>query len=245
MAEAIAEAGCRSPLKNKIFIIDDDTKLVELLQEYLTGFGYEVAFSYEPEEGLKQLEASGAQLLILDVMLPNIDGFEVLKRLRQHSNLPVIMLTARGDLTDRVVGLEIGADDYLPKPFEPRELVARIQTVLRRSGPVSLSGNLDFGSLKIDLKSHRVTLDGERVELTSTEFELLRLFASNPGEVLSRDRILNDVAGIEWESYNRSIDVLVSRLRQKLGDDPKDPNYLKTVWGSGYLFLAGGDPANG
>jgi len=241
---AINVVGFRGTLKNKIYIIDDDKKLVDLLIEYLSGFGFEVAFAHDPVTGLKQLEASQAQLLILDVMLPGFDGFEALKRLRQTSNLPVIMLTARGDLTDRVVGLEIGADDYLAKPFEPRELVARIQTVLRRTAPATPTAHLDFGALQIDLKSHRVTLAGVRLDLTSTEFELLRLFASNPGEVLSRDRILNEVAGIEWESYNRSIDVLVSRLRHKLGDDPKQPNYLKTVWGSGYLFLDTGDSIN-
>lgn len=231
-------------MAQKIFIIDDDEKLVALLDDYLSSFGYVVEAAFEPEGGLKAVQAAQADLLILDVMLPGFDGFEALKRLRTHSNLPVIMLTARGDLTDRVVGLEIGADDYLPKPFEPRELVARIQTVLRRTGGRPSPSKLAFGALEIDLKRHQVVLEGRALELTSTEFQLLSLFAQNPGEVLSRDRIMEEVAGIEWESFNRSIDVLVSRLRQKLGEDPKHPTYLKTVWGSGYMFLdlrEGGD----
>ena len=223
----------------RLFIIDDDEKLVELLQEYLSGFGFEVGHAFDPASGLKALEAFEPQLLILDVMLPGFDGFEALKRLRKPSDLPVIMLTARGELTDKVVGLEIGADDYLSKPFEPRELVARIQTVLRRSAPKNHKAQLVFGPLVIDLKAHLVFLDNVQVELTSTEFELLRLLAHSPGQVLSRDQIMAEVAGIEWESYNRSIDVLVSRLRHKLGDDPKRPRFLKTVWGSGYLFLEG------
>ncbi|OGG94038.1 MAG: DNA-binding response regulator [Candidatus Lambdaproteobacteria bacterium RIFOXYD2_FULL_50_16] len=229
-------------MSHRILIIDDDEKLVGLLNEYLTGFGYLVESCIDPRQGLEKLGQNPPELVILDVMMPHIDGFEVLKRIRANSDLPVIMLTARGDLTDRVVGLEIGADDYLSKPFEPRELAARIQTVLRRSNLArSPIDQLDFGPLHLNLKSHQVTLAGQKLDLTSTEFELLRLFAQHPGEVLSRDLILEKVAGIEWESYNRSIDVLVSRLRHKLDDDPKHPRFLKTVWGSGYLFLGGQD----
>ncbi|MDT8448402.1 MAG: response regulator transcription factor [bacterium] len=224
-------------MSQKIFIIDDDEKLVELLKTYLSSFGYVVEARFDPEAGLKALETAQADLLILDVMLPGFDGFEALRRLRGHSNLPVIMLTARGDLTDRVVGLEIGADDYLPKPFEPRELVARIQTVLRRSSGRATKSKQVFGSLEIDFKSHQVSLAGNPVDLTSTEYQLLSLLAQHAGEVLSRDQIMEEVAGIEWESFNRSIDVLVSRLRHKLGDDPKHPRFLKTVWGSGYMFF--------
>ena len=150
------------------------------------------------------------------------------------------MLTARGDLTDRVVGLEIGADDYLAKPFEPRELVARIQSVLRRTDDRKNdkeTTTLIFEGLEVNLDNHQVVLNGQPLDLTSTEFELLTLFVKNPGKVLDRDKIMDRVSGIEWESYNRSVDVLVSRLRQKLKDDPKHPVYLKTIWGTGYLFL--------
>ncbi len=222
----------------KILILDDDEQLGELLQNYLQKFGFETLYASHPDQGLQLALEAAPDLMTLDVMMPGKDGFEVLKELRKTSQIPVIMLTARGELTDRVVGLEIGADDYLAKPFEPRELVARIQTILRRSRP----GNhkkltLEYGELKIDLAKHEVTLGAMALELTSTEYELLRLLAQHPGEVMSRDRILTEVSGIEWESFNRSIDVLVSRLRQKLHDDPKHPKYLKTVWGSGYLFL--------
>lgn len=226
----------------RILIIDDDEGLVEVLVKYLSGFGFEVASAHTPSKGMEEALKTEPDLLILDVMLPEQDGFSFLKELRKTSDLPVIMLTARGDLTDRVVGLELGADDYLPKPFEPRELVARIQTILRRSKANAKPPKdfLDFGDLKFDLKRHQVTLKEEHLELTSTEYDLLLLFAEHPGEVLSRETILDKVAGIEWESYNRTIDVLVSRLRHKLGDDPKHPTWLKTQWGAGYLFL--GDP---
>ena len=150
------------------------------------------------------------------------------------------MLTARGDLTDRVVGLEIGADDYLPKPFEPRELVARIQSILRRAASEAerpKGGLVKFAELTVDLSKHEAHLGDKLLDLTSTEFQLLKLFVGHPGKVLSRDEILNQVSGIEWDSFNRSIDVLVSRLRQKLDDDPKHPRFLKTIWGTGYLFL--------
>ncbi len=175
-------------------------------------------------------------------MLPDMTGFDVCKEIRKTSEIPVIILSARGETTDRVVGLEIGADDYLPKPFEPRELVARIQSVLRRSGEEQPAVTiLVFDGLQVDLEKHQVLLDGSPVELTSTEFELLKLFVQNAGKVLNRDLIMETIAGIEWESYNRSVDVLVHKLRHKLNDDSKSPRYLKTIRGTGYLFL--GKPA--
>ncbi len=225
-------------MKSKIFIIDDDEKLNELLTEYLAKYGFEVETSVNPVEGLERMKTIDPDLIILDVMLPEIEGFEVCKIIRQESTIPIIMLTARGEITDKVVGLEIGADDYMPKPFEPRELVARIQSVLRRSKSETKTNILDFSGLKVNLENHDVTINDELIELTSTEFELLTLFVKNPGKVLSRDQIMEWVSGIEWESFNRSVDVLVSRLRHKLGDDPKHPKYLKTIWGTGYLFLA-------
>ncbi|MDX2469039.1 MAG: response regulator transcription factor [SAR324 cluster bacterium] len=224
----------------KILILDDDKDLGELLQDYLKGFGFEVVVCHHPKEAFAIIESEKPDLMTLDVMMPEQDGFSFLKELRQKSALPVIMLTARGDLTDRVVGLEIGADDYLPKPFEPRELVARIQSILRRASSEAerpKGGVVKFAELSVDLSKHEAHLSGTLLELTSTEFELLKLFVNNPGKVLSRDEILNQVSGIEWDSFNRSIDVLVSRLRQKLNDEPKHPRFLKTIWGSGYLFL--------
>ena len=223
--------------KNKILIIEDDEKLVELLTDFLTNFAFQISAALHPQEGLDILEKGSFDLVILDVMLPDMDGFEVCKQIRKDSLIPIIMLTARGDVMDKIVGLEIGADDYLAKPFEPRELVARIQSVLRRSNNESKSGIRQFGDLSINLNNHEVKLKGNIIPLTSTEFQLLQLFIQHPDEVLSRDLIMESVQGIEWESYNRSVDVLVSRLRQKLGDDPKHPTYLKTIWGTGYLFF--------
>lgn len=223
--------------KNKILIIEDDEKLVDLLIDYLTNFGYLVSAATHPQTGLEKLNKEQFDLVILDVMLPEMDGFEVCKQIRKQSSIPIVMLTARGDVMDKVVGLEIGADDYMAKPFEPRELVARVQSVLRRTTDKSSSEICVFGELSVNLKNHEVKLKNELVQLTSTEFQLLQLFIKHPGEVLNRDIIMESVQGIEWESYNRSVDVLVSRLRQKLGDDPKHPTYLKTVWGSGYLFF--------
>jgi two-component system phosphate regulon response regulator OmpR len=164
----------------------------------------------------------------------------VCRKVRETSRIPIIMLTARGELADRIVGLELGADDYLPKPFEPRELVARIQAVLRRGAPPEQEGRLRVGGLEVDWDARAAALDGEAVALTTTEFELLGLLARHPGRVLTRDRIMEKIRGTDWEAYDRSIDVLVSRLRQKLGDDPKSPRFIRTVRGKGYQFIGGG-----
>lgn len=224
-------------MNHTVLIIDDDEKLGDLLTDYLENFGFSVFAASHPKEGLDLLHSKSPDLVILDVMMPDMDGFEVCKIIRQDSSIPIVMLTARGDVTDRVVGLEIGADDYLPKPFEPRELVARIQSVLRRSSHLSRADIFKFGNLSVNLGNHEVMLGEEQLELTSTEFELLSLLIKNHGKVLSRDFILENIQGIEWESFNRSVDVLVSRLRQKLKDDPKHPAYIKTIWGTGYLFF--------
>lgn len=223
-----------------ILVIDDDRKLNDLLSTYLGQFGMEVLTASHPDEGMTMLRKRSPSLVILDVMLPGRDGFTVCREIRKESTVPIIMLTARGDLPDRVAGLEIGADDYLPKPFEPRELVARIQTVLRRSGeaqPRPRSEPVRAGALIVDLRSRMAWLDEMPLDLTTTEFEILTLFLQQPGTVLSRDQIMDRLRGIDWEAYNRSIDVAISRLRHKLRDDPKRPRYFKTVWGTGYLFL--------
>jgi len=224
-------------MHESLLIIEDDKKLISLLKEYLGGFGYTVYSATRPSEGLKLLKKESPSLVILDVMLPEMDGFEVCRTIRQDSSVPIIMLTARGEVTDRIVGLEIGADDYLPKPFEPRELVARIQSILRR-GKETKSGDSDrFGPLEIFYQRRIVKLEDERIELTTAEFEILSLFTQNPGRVYNRDQILDYTRGIEWEAFNRSVDVMISRLRRKLKDDPKHPRFFRTVWGTGYVFI--------
>ena len=224
-----------------VLIIDDDRKLNELLRDYLSQFRMTVLTAEHPDEGLVLLRQKAPSLVILDLMLPERDGFTVCREIRRDSTVPIIMLTARGDLSDRVAGLELGADDYLAKPFEPRELVARIQSILRRSGESRglLPGmeRVRAEGLTVDLRKRTASLNNDLLELTTMEFELLSLFLRNPGTVLSRDEIMDRIRGIDWEAYNRSIDVAVSRLRQKLKDDPKRPRYFKTIWGTGYLFL--------
>ena len=222
----------------KILLIDDDKKLGELLTTFFGRFDMELVAATHPDEGLRQLEAAQPDLVILDVMLPGQDGFDVCRTIRRSSNIPIIMLTARGEVTDRIVGLEIGADDYLPKPFEPRELVARIQNVLRRSADRRSSDvPLKFGNLTIDTHRRTAELAGESLDLTTMEYQLLALFAENPGRTFTRDEILNALRGIDAKLFSRSVDILVSRLRQKLQDTTKQPRYIKTVWGTGYIFI--------
>ena len=223
-----------------VLLIDDDERLGQLLTDYLGRFGFTVTAATHPEEGLRVLKNTQPEILILDVMLPDMDGFAVCRRVRETSSIPIIMLTARGDVMDRIVGLELGADDYLPKPFEPRELVARIQAVLRRRAPLAAGDVLRAGELEIDLTARAVRLAGDDLVLTTAEFELLALLVRNRGRVLTRDRILDETRGLDWEAFDRSIDVLVSRLRQKLGDDSKKPSFIRTVRGTGYTFIGGG-----
>ena len=224
-----------------ILIIDDYEKLNELLKGFLSDFGFSVLSATHPEKGLKKLKQKAPDLVILDVMLPGMDGFEVCKTIRQQSSVPIIMLTARGELMDRVVGLELGADDYLPKPFEPRELVARIHSVLRRARQIDDTRPQVFGPLEIDSSRQTVKLDGQNVELTTNEFAALALLAGNPGKVFDRDQILQELRGMDCEAFNRSVDITMSRLRQKLNDNPKEPAFIKTVWGTGYVFI--GEPS--
>jgi DNA-binding response OmpR family regulator len=221
-----------------VLIIDDDRKLGKLLAEYLAKFGWKGVNAFHPDEAIRFLRREVPDIIILDVMLPDRDGFELCKEIRRDYAVPIIMLTARGEVADRVLGLELGADDYLPKPFEPRELAARIQSVLRRgSGQEHAPDRLRHGGLELDFRRREASVGGRPADLTAMEFEVLALFARSPGKVLDRDSILDRTKGMEWEPYNRSIDVLVSRLRQKLGDDPKRPTYLKTVRGAGYMYI--------
>ncbi len=224
-------------MKTKILIIDDDEKLNRLLTDYFKGFGYETIASTHPDEGLSKIVKDSPDIIILDVMLPDMDGFEVCRTIRKKHTLPVIMLTARGDVTDKIVGLEIGADDYLSKPFEPRELVARIQTVLRRSTTTPTKPELCFGDLKVNLEKRTASLSGNDIDLSTTEFQALALLINNQGSVLNRDQILEELRGMECDAFNRSVDITMSRLRQKLKDDPKSPDYIKTIWGAGYMFI--------
>ncbi|MFZ5572272.1 MAG: response regulator [Thermodesulfobacteriota bacterium] len=231
-------------MQPKLLIIDDDPKLNRLLEEYLSNFGFRVMTAIHPVEGLRKIEKDPPDLIILDVMLPDMNGFEVCKRIRGRSKVPIIMLTARGDWTDRVVGLELGADDYLPKPFEPRELAARIHSVLRRYGKQEPEPVRRFGPLSVDPARREARLNGNLLPLTTNEFTALVLLTARPGKVMDRDSILQALRGMDCDAFNRSVDITMSRLRQKLGDDPKAPVFIKTVWGAGYVFIDPGEAAD-
>ena len=221
----------------RILLIDDDEALGPPLAAYFQRFDLSLEHATRPSEGLARLQAGGFDAAILDVMLPEMDGFALCRAIRKDSDIPILMLTARGDVMDRVVGLELGADDYLPKPFEPRELVARVQTVLRRRKPAAAAAadeaaTLRFEGLQIDTARRSVTRDGQAVELTGTEYELLLLLARHSGTVFSRDDILNHLRGHEADLYTRAVDIVVSRLRKKL--EPLDA--IKTLRNAGYAL---------
>jgi DNA-binding response OmpR family regulator len=227
-------------MSTRVLIIDDDERLNELLTQYLSGFGFSVRAVTHPDAGLQALKVDPPDLVVLDVMLPDTDGLTLCRRIREKSRIPIIMLTARGDVADRIVGLEFGADDYLPKPFEPRELVARMQAVLRRGAPHD-EDLVRVGPLEMNWATQSASLKGRPVGLTTAEFELLGLLVRNRGRVLTRDRIMEAVRGMDADAYDRSIDVLVSRVRQKLGDDARRSRFIRTVRGVGYSFMAGND----
>jgi len=218
-------------------MIDDDEKLVSLVREYLEPHGFEVAAVHDGHGGVEAVVSADPALVILDLMLPGIDGLELCRRIRQSSGVPILMLTARGDETDRIVGLELGADDYLPKPFNPRELLARVRAILRRSvgeETADAAARLQVGPLVVDPGARRVTVRGKEVDLTTAEFDILHALAANAGRVLSRDQLLEKVHGPGWAAYDRSVDVHMSRIRQKIENDPRRPVLLKTVRGVGY-----------
>lgn len=223
--------------ETRILIIDDDTELSDLLSEFFESQGAQAEAADRPSVGLRRLKELHPDVVVLDVMLPEMDGFEVLRKIREASEVPVIMLTARGEVNDRITGLELGADDYLPKPFDVRELWTRIQVVLRRAKEFGTGGVYKFDGLEVDTTTQAATLDGKPLELTTAEFEMLQLFVENPQKPLDRDFMMERTRGIPWESFNRSVDVVVSRLRQKLNDDPRHPRFLKTIWGTGYMFI--------
>ena len=230
-------------MTTRALIIDDDEALAEMLSEFLGARDLEVVTRYRADTGLATLEEESFDAVILDVMLPDLDGFEVCKRIRERSNIPVLMLTARGEETDRIVGLEIGADDYLPKPFSPRELLARLRAVLRRTERQSPSAerSLRSGRLEIDRGARIVAVDGDPRSLTSHQFELLLVLAENAGRVLSRDQLMQNLRGHASEAFDRSIDNHVSRIRAAIEDDPRHPQRLLTIRGAGYVFARSQD----
>jgi DNA-binding response OmpR family regulator len=221
----------------KVLVIDDDEKLNSLLKEYLSKFGFEVLSAIHPIDGLKMIDHFLPDLIVLDVMMPGMDGFEACREIRKNSSLPIIMLTARGELTDKVVGLELGADDYMAKPFEPRELVARIQVILRRIKASPSSQSLRVGKLELFPEKYVAKIDEKQLDLSTLEYQLLELLVKSNGKVLSRDQLMDNLHGVDWQVYDRSIDVLISRLRQKLDDGPRSPEYIKTIRGVGYQFI--------
>jgi len=220
----------------RILLIEDDPRLAEMVSEYLGEAGFQVSTAATGGAGLAQLGREPYDALVLDLMLPDIDGLEVCRQLRSTSDTPVLMLTARGDTMDRVVGLEIGADDYLPKPFEPRELLARLRAILRRRQSRRASDVLRFGRLEIDRDARVVRVDGAERSLTGHQFTLLVALAEKAGRVLSRDTLMDLVKGEALEAFDRSIDVHVSRIRAAIEDDPKKPRRILTVRGAGYVF---------
>ena len=223
----------------KILVIDDDKKLTDLIEEFLGSNKFKVKSIHESVGALMEVEKYNPDLIILDITLPEMDGFQVLRTIRKEHDTPVIMLTARGEISDRVVGLDLGADDYMPKPFEPLELLARINSILRRvNQPSSLIDILEFEGLLVDKMKQEVVLDGKPVHLSTTEFEALVLIAEHAGETLDREFLVENLRGIQWQSFDRSIDVLVSRLRNKLGETPERTRFIKTVHGVGYIFIA-------
>lgn len=227
-----------------LLVVDDDPELRELTQAYLErqGFGVHCVESGEAMDLF--LEDHTPDLLILDLMLPGEHGLSIAQRLKKHSNIPIIIVSAQGEDVDRIVGLEVGADDYLAKPFNPRELLARVRAVLRRTRSGAEDDSLPktaFGPFVLDLSAHRLMQDDDQIPLTSGEFDLLNILVSHPNKVLHRDRILDLLTGAERSPFDRSIDVRVTRLRSKLEVDAANPAYIKTIWGKGYMFCPNGD----
>ena len=235
----------------RLLIVDDDVKLCRLIADYLQPMGYEVTAAHTGPEGLRRAVQETFSAVILDVMLPGMNGFDVLRELRRHSEIPVLMLTALGEESDRIVGLEMGADDYLPKTFSTRELLARLRAVLRRSAVTARSKEparnapVAVGDLWVDIETHVATLGDQPLVLTPVEFDLLLALVRAAGRVRTREQLLLDVADRDFEAFDRAIDVHISALRRKLGDDPRAPRYIETVRGAGYRMLRPESPAGG
>jgi len=220
----------------RVLLIDDDARLYELLASYLSQNGFDVEGARDASLGLAALAASPFDAVLLDVMMPGMSGLEACRRIREKSRIPILMLTAKGDETDRVVGLELGADDYISKPFSPRELLARLRAVLRRSAPEGAMERIAVGQVLVDLEGRQVTAFGQRVELTALEFDLLVALARRAGRVVPREQLLAQAGRGDVVVGERTVDVHISHLRQKLGDDPKAPRLIKTVRGVGYVM---------
>jgi|SRR5436190_8627372 two-component system phosphate regulon response regulator OmpR len=224
------------PVTGRILLIEDDHRLAEMVKSYLGQAGFQVTIAARGELGVAAEKRESFDAIILDLMLPDIDGLDVCRRVRLRSDTPILMLTARGDTMDRVVGLELGADDYLPKPFEPRELLARLKAILRRGRGEPTAQMLRFGRLEIDLAAREVRLDGDARALTSYQFDLLAALAQHAGRVMSRDAIMDLVRNEPLEAFDRSIDVHISRIRAAIEDDARHPRRVITVRGAGYVF---------
>jgi len=225
----------------KALLIDDDAKLATLLGNYLTKFDIELNSTTKPTLALELIAEHQPDLIILDVMMPKMNGFQVCSGIRKKYKIPIIMLSARGESLDRVKGLDLGADDYIAKPFEPRELVARIHSLLRRVTDED-EDHYSQDIFEVDTIGRAISMDGQILSLTNMEFELLELLLANPGTLFSRDDILKHLRGIEAKIFSRSIDILISRLRQKIEANPKEPKFIKTIWGKGYMFLSVNKP---
>lgn len=221
-------------MATRVLLIDDDARMYELLSQYLAQNGLHVTHAADGGRGLAALEASAYDAVLLDVMMPGMDGLEVCRRIRAKSAIPILMLTARGDETDRVVGLELGADDYLPKPFSPRELLARLRAVLRRAQPTTVAERLEAGGVTVDMAAREVRLGERRVELTGLEFDLLVALVRRAGRVIPREALLSEAGRSDTVVGERTVDVHISHLRQKLGDE--GARLIKTVRGVGYVF---------
>ncbi|WMW78940.1 two-component system response regulator OmpR [Undibacterium cyanobacteriorum] len=234
--------------KSKVLVVDDDVRLRDLLRRYLTEQGFQVVVAENAVAMNKLWIRERFDLLVLDLMLPGEDGLAICRRLRgAGDNTPIIMLTAKGDEVDRIIGLEMGADDYLPKPFNPRELVARINAVLRRKGPDEVPGApseaqqvVEFGNFTLDLSTRTLKKNGEPINLTTGEFSVLKVFARHARQPLSREKLMELARGREYEVFDRSLDVQISRLRKLIELDPTNPQYIQTVWGLGYVFIPEG-----
>ena len=219
-----------------VLVVDDEPMVREVLERYLTAEGFAVAVAVDGEDAVARIDEHPPDLVLLDLMLPKLDGYDVFERIRERGATPVIMLTARGDETDRVVGLDLGADDYVTKPFSPREVVARVRAVLRRTGGAADAEPLRYGDLEIDGDRREARLRGEPMRLTRKEFDLLHHLASRPGVTLSRTQLLEDVWDFAWDGDSSTVTVHVRRLREKIEDDPSSPTRIVTVWGVGYRF---------
>lgn len=233
------DTGMNDADREHVLIVEDDQRLAELTREYLEANGFKVTLEADGAKGVDRINSLQPDLVILDLMLPGEDGLSICRRVRPHFAGPIMMLTARTDDLDQVLGLEMGADDYMPKPVQPRVLLARMRALLRRTDGSLPSGEerLRFENLEVDHATREAWLSGERIDLTSAEFDLLWLLASNAGRVLTREEIFSDLRGIKYDGQDRSIDVRVSRIRPKIGDDPNQPHRIKTVRSKGYLFV--------